>query len=111
MFFIVEERQAIDARTQRPQRFITADLSEALRIPELYELKQSDLLACILGFNGRHRLEQVAEAYVGSATQQFAVKLGSGEVIFISSSDTGQTLSCGVSVMFPEMPEKQAKKF
>ncbi len=80
MFFIVEGRIE-GGQGHRPRRFITADLSEALRIPDQYELKQTDLIACIFGRDGQRRLESVDEAYVNSETDQTAVKLGSGEVI------------------------------
>lgn len=101
MFFIVEEC-VVDGPDRHPQRFIAADLSEAHRIPELYGLKKSTLLACVLGLEGQRRLEQVIEAYVGAASDQIAVKLESGEVILAAGSATGQVLSRGSPVFLKE---------
>lgn len=107
MFFIVEGRFK-DNLHARPQRFITADLSEALQIPEQYELKQTDLLACVLGLDGQRRLDSVVEAYVDSATDQIAVKLSSGEVVLGTGSAAGQKLSRGIAVFPKRAPDSAA---
>lgn len=94
MFFIVAGREK-DSMLPNPRRFITADVSEVLRISQQHGLEQWSVAACLPGWDCAGRIERVVEFYVGAGTHQFAVKLQSGEVIWATGTTGSQTISRG----------------